>query len=129
MSDHLPPFSAFATLLVLLLVPLSFLQKRTLVPKFEGSARLHDLKFIRHSRLTTVLGPWLRGVFYSMQLTSIWLHTDAMLRRSPLHDDIGSRSEFLGHFSGGDIFRSVIFSLFSLAFLVSAVISGLTEAP
>lgn len=127
LSEHF--FGLTALAMAAIWIPLSFKQRRTLVPIFEGESRICDASFVKIGPLVW-LGPWARGVHYSFVLAGISFLPNHLLERDVARFDPFERKEdFMRHFSHADIRRSRALCLLGCAYLVVITLGYLLEVP
>jgi len=112
-TDRVDVLAAIAFGSLVALIPLGIVQRRTLVPRFEGENQLHTKKFVQQAPWVMWLGPLHRAAYYSVTLALMWLLPEAVFRRAHGYGDLGSRQDFFRLFTTADIVRSMVFALLS----------------
>lgn len=127
MPDEIFTLSSLALAAVLL--PLSFRQKRILLPAFEGEPRICEAPFVRLGPLIW-LGPWARAVHYSFVLAGISMLPAHMLEHEGARfEPFSSKMDFMRHFSRADVRRSQVYASLSCVLVVCITLSYFLEVP
>ncbi len=106
--------------LLMIIIPMSLKQRRTLVPLFEDENRLCDLVDVPGVPKLG-LGSLFRGAYYSITLAMFYFlsadRVEQVIARFPSSQPLLSKAEFMSHFSASHIQRAIVFTILCGSFL------------
>lgn len=106
-----------ALLVIVILITLGVMQRRTLVPIFEREQMLRDVAAFPGYPFYWLEGPFLCGARYALALAMIALTPAHMLEREQATFPC-TKAEFMRHFTRSDVRRAVVFTVLGLIYLV-----------